>query len=87
MRTRRERLVVENIGDAAAEDVSVTIVPVGDGQAPTVWSDSPAERVPPRSSVTVPLAVHGGVAAQWRVTLRWFEDGTQFEEVQSLTPF
>lgn len=87
MRSRNERLVIENIGTAAAERVSVDIDPVGEGEPPSMWGEKTAERIPPQAHVRIPLSVHMGVATQWRVTLRWVESGVEHEEVQTVTPF
>jgi hypothetical protein len=87
MRTRRERLVLENLGSAVAEDVTITVEAVGEGEPPSLWADSDVERIPPSGHVNLPVSVHMGVASQWRVTIRWREDGNEFEEVQSVTSF
>lgn len=87
MRTRRERLVIENLGSAAAEKVSITVDAVGEGTPPSLYGDTSFERVPPQSSVNVPAVVHMGVAPQWRVTIKWRENAQEHEEVLSVTPF
>jgi hypothetical protein len=86
MRTRGERLIVENLGTVAAEDVKVEIEPVGEGEPPLIVDDSmTAERIPPQGSIAFLLALHLGVANQWRVTYRWREGSESFEEFQSIT--
>ncbi len=87
MRTRRERLVVENVGTAAAENVAVKVEPVGEGEPPVLHLEGPIERIPPASSVNVLAIVHMGVASQWRVIMSWQEGDEHFEEAQAVTPF
>jgi hypothetical protein len=87
MRTIRERLIIENIGNVAAEGVEVTITAAGEGAAPALLVNDPIERLLPQSSVSLLVAVHMGVAPNWRVTLRWREDGVAFEESQTVTAF
>lgn len=87
MRTRRERLVIENIGDIAAEAVEIEVEAIGEGDPPTLHWEGPIERIVPQSATNVMAFVHMGVASQWRVTLRWQEGGEPFEEVQTVTPF
>jgi hypothetical protein len=87
MRTRRERLVIENLGAEAAEDVELSVDTVGDGEPPSLHLEGPIERILPRASVSIMVIVHMGVAAQWRLTLRWREGDSHFEESQTITPF
>jgi hypothetical protein len=82
-----ERLVIQNLGHAAAEDVQVIIDPIGEGSAPELLVEQPFESLPPQGSISVPLAIHMGVAGQWRVTLSWREDSTHFEEIQTVIGF
>jgi hypothetical protein len=85
---QRSRLVVENLGAAAAEDVTIEIEPIGEGQSPVV-SGVPmtAERIPPQGSIALLLAITLGVAPQWRVTYRWRENDRSFEDWQSVSIF
>jgi hypothetical protein len=87
MRTRRERIVIENVGTEPAENVEVEVDAVGEGDPPILHFEGPIERILPQSSVNVVAMVHMGVAAQWRVTIRWQEGGTPFKESQAVTPF
>jgi hypothetical protein len=87
MRTRRERLVIENVGDAAAENVEISVEAIGEGEPPVLHMEHPIERLLPRSSVNIMTMVHMGVASQWRVTMKWNEGGAAFEEAQAVTPF
>jgi len=85
MRNRRQRLVIENIGDAPAEQVIVTISPVGEGDAPILHDKEPIERLIPNSSVALMLIPYAGVASQWRVHFTWLEAGEPAEETQTVT--
>jgi hypothetical protein len=85
MRSRRERLVIENVGSAPAENLEVQVEPVGDGAGPTLMWDGPIERVLPHATVDVPTLIYSGIARQWRVTFRWQEGDESFEESQSVT--
>jgi hypothetical protein len=87
MRTRRERLVIENLGTVPAENVEIVIDAVGQGEAPVAHIEGPIERILPRAAVSVTVLVHMGVASQWRLTLRWTEGDQHFEESQTITPF
>jgi len=85
---QRDRLVVENLGTVAAEDVTVEVEPIGEGESPVV-SGVPmtAERIPPQGSIAFLLALTFGVAPQWRVTYRWREGDQRFEDSQSVSIF
>ena len=83
----RDVIVVENLGSVSAERVSIEVAPIGQGNAPAVLLDEPIERLPAQASVRILIAVSMGVAAQWRVTLRWKEGPNEFSEVQSITVF
>ena len=86
MRTRRERLLVENLGTAAAEEVGVQINVIGEGEPPRIVGDKlGAGRIPPQGTVAFQLMMHMGVASQWRVTFRWREAGREFTESQTVT--
>ena len=85
MRTRRNRLVVENLGSGAAEDVEVQIEAVGEGEPPGTIDELRAERIPPQAPVLFLLVMHMGVASQWRVTFGWREGDNHFTESQTVT--
>ncbi len=88
MRTVRQRLVVENLGTVAAEDVTVEIEAIGGGQPPRVLGDGmKAERIRPHDSIPFPISVGLGMAPQWRVTYRWREGKKSFEDWQSVSIF
>ena len=83
----REVLIIENLGSAAAQSISIDVEPVGQGEAPAVFLDEPVERLPAQASVRILVAVSMGTAAQWRITIRWHEGSKSFAEVQSVTIF
>lgn len=88
MRTRRERIEVENISETvAAENVTVDVEPIGEGAGPSVFLDSPIERVAPQASVSVPVATHAAVASQWRIRFKWSESEEELEDTVVVTPF
>lgn len=88
MRTRRERLVVENLGSAAAEDVEVEIEAIGEGEPPLMHgNEPPVERVPPQGLTVFPLVMHMGISSQWRITFRWREGDEKFTDSQTVTAF
>jgi hypothetical protein len=88
MHTRRERLVVENLGTEAAEDLEVEIEPIGEGDPPLLLEEElRAERIPPGGAMVFLLVLHMGVASQWRVTYRWREGDNTFEDSQSISAF
>ncbi|MDP8927145.1 MAG: DUF4062 domain-containing protein [Actinomycetota bacterium] len=83
----RERLLLENRGDAAAENVSFRFeVPEGtEGEAPSTFgNDAPIVRLPPGGSVEYPLMTHVGTAMQWDIIFSWQEDGEDYEDRQTL---
>ncbi len=86
--SQRNRLVVENLGTVAAEDLVVEIEPIGEGESPVVGGvPMTAERVPPQGSTAFLVAVTFDVAPQWRVTYRWREGDQSFEDWQSVSIF
>jgi hypothetical protein len=84
----RERLIVENRGTSAAENVSVTFEVPDDDDAravPTLLADdAPVARLPPGGTVEFPMASFLGMAAQWDVVFRWSEAGIDYEDRQTL---
>ena len=62
-------------------------VAIGEGRAPELVCYSPIESLLPRTGYPMLVAVTLGAAAQWRVRMRWEEEGTTFEESQSVSSF
>lgn len=81
LRTVRERLLLENIGDADAVEVEVRVVSAGGGSAPIVGGIFPIPTIAPGSGVTVPVTVHLGVSPIWDVTIEWTEQGIPRNQV------
>jgi hypothetical protein len=76
IRTKRrgERLVVENIGTVAAEQVSIRVRPLGQGEAPPLrGSEAPFLIIQPHGEASLPLIMHMGVAQQVLATVSWRE--------------
>ncbi|MEU6609968.1 hypothetical protein ABZ922_33795 [Streptomyces shenzhenensis] len=85
MRRTRERLHVENLGDVAAEDVTLEMKPVDKGHNPAVLGELAAGRIPPKSFVNFPLAPDMGTARQGTIIHRWTEAGQQHSEEQTIS--
>lgn len=86
MRTRSERLVIENLGTGTAEVVDVKIEPIGEGGPPIVHLEAPIENILPNASVDVMVLNYAETAAQWRVVLSWREGDSDHEQSQTVTP-
>jgi len=82
-----DRLIIENLGEGQAENVEVELEAIGDGRAPELVGYSPIETLLPRTGYPMLVAVTLGSAAQWRVRMRWQENGETFEETQSVSSF
>jgi hypothetical protein len=82
-----DRLIIENVGDGKAENVEVELEAIGEGRAPELVGNSPIESLLPRTGYPMLVVVTLGSAAQWRVRMRWEEEGTTFEESQSVSSF
>ncbi|UFQ17097.1 MULTISPECIES: hypothetical protein [Streptomyces] len=85
MRRTRQRLLVENLGEVAAENVELEMSPVGEGTNPTALGELTAPRIPPKSSVNFPILLHSGVARQGTIVHRWTESDTSFSEEQTIS--
>lgn len=81
----RQRLRVENIGTEAAEDVSLEIRPVGEGENPVLLEASTARRIPPQARVDFMVSIHLGVASQGTIVHRWTEAGESYSEEQTIS--
>ncbi|MGW1674479.1 hypothetical protein [Streptomyces sp. NPDC002324] len=85
MRRAKQRLHVENLGDAAAEGVALEIKPVGDGNSPIALGPLTAGRISPKAYVDFPVALDASTAPQGTVTHRWAEDGEPHSEEQTIS--
>jgi hypothetical protein len=79
------RLRVENLGDRAAEEVTLDIRSADEGMAPIFFGETTAERIPPRSYVDFPVGIHQGVALQGTVIHKWIEEGESHSEEQTIS--
>jgi nucleoside 2-deoxyribosyltransferase len=83
----RERLVIENRGTGAAEDLTVGIeLPEeADGAKPTVFVPGPIGRLVPGAAVDFPLLRAFGTSSRWDVFCTWREGDAWYEERQSMS--
>jgi hypothetical protein len=86
--TTRHQLIVENRGTAAAEDLVLEGQPLDGDTAdplPQIYgADQGVPRLAAGGQLRFPLLVSMGTAMQWNVLLRWSEDGSPHEEVQTI---
>lgn len=85
--TTRERLIVENRGDAAAENLTWSVeVPTGENE-PFIGKDSdePIARLPPGGTLDYAMATAFGTAARWDIVFYWTESGVEYDECQTMT--
>ncbi len=82
----RERLVIENRGTAAAENLTFTSeVPEG-ARPPTIAkNEEPVRRLLPGAALDYPLLRAFGTSTQWDVVFRWNEADAQYEERQTMS--
>jgi hypothetical protein len=79
------RLRVENLGNRAAEEVTLDIRSDDEGTAPIFFGQTTAERIIPRSYVDFPVGIHQGVALQGTVVHKWIEEGEPHSEEQTIS--
>lgn len=85
-RTRRERIVVRNVGSELIMNPAVEIDAIGEGIPPPVLPhDGEQGDLPPFAEMTIPVVVHPAVASAWvvRVTGQ-FRSGEPFEQCKAL---
>lgn len=80
-----QRLRVENLGDVAAEDVSIELHSAGEGEVPIVFSEMTAKAILPRAHVEFLVGMHMGVDLQGTVIHRWTEGGESHSEEQTIS--
>jgi hypothetical protein len=83
----RERLVIENVGSAAAEQLVFRFeVPDTDsGESPsTVGNDEPVSKLPPGGTLEYPLLRHMGTAQDFEIVFAWRENDSDYEDRHSL---
>jgi len=83
----RERLIVENRGTGAAEDVVVFFEGAGNGERQLPFldtGDEPVRRLPPGGMLEYPVGSFLGMSPQWDIVFRWRESGAEYEDRQTL---
>jgi hypothetical protein len=83
----RVRLVVENGGTAAAEQLGINFEGASglDGDVPHMFTnDQPVGRLAAGGRIEYPLMLYPGTVPQWDVVLHWVEDGQDHEERQTV---
>lgn len=84
-RTRRERLVVTNAGEATAQRVRVSVESLaGQGTPPRLYGDETPDIIP-RSEFSWPLMGALGDGRAFAVVMRWTEGDDEFTETQHLS--
>jgi len=82
---RNERLTLQNVGSAAAENVTFeVVVPEGESE-PFIGKDDVAiGLLPPHASIDYPMAETFGTAAHWDIVMRWTEGAFEYETRQTM---
>ncbi|MFE0131210.1 hypothetical protein ACFWY6_06465 [Streptomyces sp. NPDC059037] len=81
-----QRLLVRNVGDAAADNVRVDVEPVGTGSAPELLTSNHAERIQPNGEpFTVDVVFGMGIAETWRVKYIWEDYNGAHEDFQTVS--
>lgn len=83
----QQNLRVENIGEAAADNVRVTIEATSEGNPPEHPYPLTAERITAHNHVDFLLLTVDQVAPTWRVSYRWEDNGEEYEDFQTLNAF
>jgi hypothetical protein len=83
-RSRRERIVVTNVGSQLATDVAVELRPLGDLPSPQLVNAEMRPTIIPNSDFPWPLIVAMGTADVVEVVMRWSEDGEERFETQHI---
>jgi hypothetical protein len=85
--TTRERLIVENRGDGAAENLTWSVEVAPGENEPFIGKDSdePISRLPPAGTLEYAMATAFGTAARWDLVFQWTENGVEYEERQTMT--
>jgi hypothetical protein len=80
------RFVVENVGDATAENVAISVEADGKGRKPTIFlPDAPIRSLPPGGGVDFPMAITMGTSLVWDVVVRWTDSQGEGEARQTVT--
>jgi hypothetical protein len=82
----RQRFVVENRGEATAENVSIEVDAADDGSKPTIFlPDAPIRSLPPGGAVDFATAIGFGSSLVWDVVFRWTDPQGEHETRQTVT--
>jgi hypothetical protein len=82
----RERFVVENRGDATAENVTIEVEAADDGTKPTIFlPEEPIRSLPPGGAVDFATAIGMGSSLVWDVVFRWTDAQGEHEARQTVT--
>ncbi|WP_345428942.1 hypothetical protein [Pseudonocardia xishanensis] len=83
-RTRRERIVVQNIGTATASEVELSAAPLGEGDAPSTLADE-TPTIIPQADFSWRIFPSAGDSRSIKLTMSWHEDGRERSETQDLS--
>lgn len=84
--SQHERFVIENRGEATAENVTIEVEAADDGRRPTIFlPDAPIRNLPPDGAVDFPMAVAMGDSLIWDVIFRWSDPQGEHEARQTVT--
>lgn len=84
-RTKNSRLEVTNHGDAAAENFTFTVTPVGNGELPILDRNATRVMIPARGSFSYPLLQMGGSASVLTLVMVWEEAGKAKTKTQTVS--
>lgn len=81
-----QRFVLENRGEATAENVTIDIQADDHGRKPTIFlPDTPIRNLPPGGAVDFPTAITMGASLVWDVVFRWTDSQGAHEARQTVT--
>jgi nucleoside 2-deoxyribosyltransferase len=84
--SQRPRFVVENRGEATAENVTIEVEAGDDGRKPTIFlPDTPIRNLPPGGAVDFAMAVTMGTSLVWDAVFRWSDTQGEHEARQTVT--
>ncbi|WP_406336335.1 DUF4062 domain-containing protein [Streptomyces zaomyceticus] len=83
----QQHLIVENIGDVAADNVRLDIEAASGGRPPEVLEPLEAKRITAHNRIEFLLLTVDQVAPTWKVSYRWEDSSGEHEDFQSLNAF
>ncbi|MDB5243959.1 MAG: hypothetical protein JWP57_4585 [Spirosoma sp.] len=87
MRTRRERVVVQNTGTATAEDVTIELRAANPSEEPPRMHDGRPATILPSSEYAWMILGFAGTALSYDVVMTWHESDVPRSETQHITEF